>query len=194
MANQFMQRLRESIMPLHDEAEKSGPLSVIPEKTVTLEEYAKILERLYGFVSIAENVIRQQVQISSLDYRKRTRLDHLVKDLIFLGNTRKSLNRIPVCRDISAIRNVPQGLGILYLFEGSRLGGLVLSKALKEHFGFQNFQGYSYFASNGVDVPAMWASFKDFMENYVQTQGGGDEIIVAAKNGFASLNEWLAGA
>jgi hypothetical protein len=39
----------------------------------------------------------------------------------------------------------------------------------------------------------MWASFKDFMEDYVGKHGGGDEIILSAQRGFASLNEWLAG-
>ncbi len=193
MPSQFMQRLRESIMPLHDEAEKSGPLSAIPEKLVTLQEYRRILERLYGFVFVAENIIQSQVQHSGLDYKARIRVDHLVKDLIFLGNTRESLIKIPVCQGMPVIRNTPQGLGLLYLFEGSRLGGLVLSKALKEHFGFRGYHGYAYFASNGMEVATMWAYFKDFMENYVQTQGGGDDIIIAAKKGFVSLNMWLAG-
>jgi hypothetical protein len=42
-------------------------------------------------------------------------------------------------------------------------------------------------------VPDLWLSFKEFMENYVETHGGGSEIILAARSGFASLNEWLAG-
>ncbi len=37
----FMPQLREAIMPLHDEAEKRGPLREIPEKTMTLNNYKK---------------------------------------------------------------------------------------------------------------------------------------------------------
>jgi heme oxygenase len=196
MLTPFMERLRESIVPLHDEAEKVGPLHAIPDKTIRHEDYIKVLERLYGFVSVAEKVIESQIddRCVALDYPNRTRVKHLANDLVFLGRSEDSLEQLPCFDSVSRLTTLPDALGCIYLFEGSRLGGLVLSKALKEHFGFQNFQGYSYFASNGVDVPAMWASFKDFMENYVQTQGGGDEIIVATKNGFASLNEWLAGA
>ncbi|MFA6222764.1 MAG: biliverdin-producing heme oxygenase [Desulfomonilaceae bacterium] len=193
MAKEFMQRLREAIMPLHDEAEKSGPLSAIEQKTITLERYKKILERLYGFISVAEDLIIHEIQPSGLDFGPRTRTNHLENDLIFLGHTRDSLTEIPLCDDISAIRTIHGALGLAYLSEGSRLGGLVLSKDLVDCFGFVDFQGYAYFASNGMDVPSLWLSFKDFMENYVESQGGGSEIILAARNGFASLNEWLAG-
>ncbi len=43
MLTPFMQRLRESIMPLHDEAEKVGPLHAIPDKTIRHEDYIKDL-------------------------------------------------------------------------------------------------------------------------------------------------------
>jgi len=193
MAKEFMQRLREAIMPLHDEAEKTGPLSGIEQKTITLERYKKILERLYGFVSVAENLIIHEIRPSGLDFSPRARTNHLVNDLVFLGHTRESLREIPLCNDISAIRTLHGALGLAYLSEGSRLGGLVLSKDLVDCFGFIDFHGYAYFASNGMAVPDLWLSFKEFMENYVETHGGGSEIILAARSGFASLNEWLAG-
>ena len=66
MLTPFMQRLRESIMPLHDEAEKVGPLHVIPDKTIRHEDYIKVLERLYGFVSVAEKVINRKSMIDVL--------------------------------------------------------------------------------------------------------------------------------
>ncbi|MGC8603155.1 MAG: biliverdin-producing heme oxygenase [Desulfomonilaceae bacterium] len=194
ISSQFMQALREAIAPFHDEAENAGPLSAIPAKTISLEEYRKILERLYGFVFIAENVVEPLVKHSGLDYGKRIRVDHLVKDLRFLGNASESFNELSICQDMPVIKNTAQGLGLLYLFEGSRLGGLVLSKVLKEHFGLKNYRGYSYFASNGAEVTTMWASFKNFMENFVCIKGGGDEIIATSKESFALFNKWLAGS
>jgi heme oxygenase len=189
----FMPLLREAIMPLHDEAEKRGPLREIPEKTMTLNNYKKILGRLYGFVSVSEEVIEPLFASYSvdLDWGKRKRVGHLENDLIFLGENRKTLEMLPKCEEVSNIRNMSQALGIVYLFEGSRLGGLVLSKALREHFGFGNCQGYAYFASNGAEVVAMWQTFKNFMENHVASNGGEAEIIISAKQGFDLLNEWL---
>lgn len=194
MTPSFMQTLRDSIMPLHDEAEKLGPLHKIPDKSVTLEDYKKILERLYGFVSVAEDVIQTKMndQCVALDYESRKRKGHLEKDLMFLGSPKSSLTQIPRCNDITHVGTFPDALGCLYLFEGSRLGGLVLSKALREQFGFKDYQGYAYFGSNGSEVPSMWASFKDFTETYVKSNGGGDDIINSAKEGFAALNKWLA--
>jgi heme oxygenase (biliverdin-IX-beta and delta-forming) len=195
MTPPFMQRLRDSIMPLHDEAEKLGPLHKIPDKSVTLEDYKKILERLYGFVSVAEDVIQTKMndQCGALDYESRKRIGHLEKDLMFLGQSQEDFKQIPRCNDITHVGTFPDALGCLYLFEGSRLGGLVLSKALREKFGFKDYQGYAYFSSNGAEVPSMWVSFKDFTEDYVGSHGGGDDIINSAKVGFAALNKWLAG-
>jgi heme oxygenase len=191
----FMQRLRDSIMPLHDEAERLGPLHKIPEKSVTLEEYKEILERLYGFVSVAEDVIQRKIndQCVGLDYESRKRIGHIEKDLLFLGSSKASIEQIPRCKDISHVETLPDALGCLYLFEGSRLGGLVLSKSLCEQFGFKDYRGYAYFGSNGSKVTFMWSSFRDFTETYVGKHGGGNEIILSAQKGFASLNKWLAG-
>jgi len=195
MTQSFMEQLRGSIMPLHDEAERRGPLHKIPDKNITLEEYKAILERLYGFVSVAEDTIHTRLtdQCVGLDYEKRRRIGHLEKDLLFLGSSQESIEQIPRCTDLSYVETTPDALGCLYLFEGSRLGGLVLSKSLCEHFRFKDYQGYAYFCSNGFEVTFMWSSFKDFMETYVHKHGGGHEIMSSAQKGFALLNKWLAG-
>lgn len=189
----FMNQLRDAIMPLHDEAEKRGPLREIPEKTITLDNYRKALGRLYGFVSTSEEVI-DPLLVSygvDLEWPKRKRKEHLQKDLMFLGVATSSIESIPKCQEVRAIQTIPQALGILYLFEGSRLGGLVLAKSLREHFGFENYQGYAYFASNGAEVANLWLTFKGFMESFVSSNGGGSEIITSARCGFELLNKWI---
>lgn len=190
----FMPQLRDAIMPIHDQAEKHGPLSEIPKKTLTLDKYSKLLGRLYGFVYASELCMEPLLDnyASDLEWPKRKRVGHLLKDLIFLGESRMVVDALPKCQDVSSIQTTAQALGTLYLFEGSRLGGLVLSKALREHFGFQNFDGYAYFGSNGVEVVPMWQTFKNFMEKYVASNGGEQEIILSAKDSFESLNKWIA--
>ncbi len=103
MTPSFMQRLRDSIMPLHDEAEKLRPLRKIPEKRVTLKEYKEILERLYGFVSVTEDVIRTKIneQCVSLDYESRKRILHMEKDLLFLGILKSLLNKSLVAKTLA---------------------------------------------------------------------------------------------
>ena len=104
-------------MPLHDEAEKLRPLHKIPEKRVTLKEYKEILERLYGFVSVTEDVIRTKIneQCVSLDYESRKRIGHMEKDLLFLGSSQESIEQIPRCKDISHVGTLPDALGCLLL-------------------------------------------------------------------------------
>lgn len=193
MAETFMSRLREAIIPLHDEAEKFGPLHAIPAKTVTVDVYAKVLTRLYGFVLPAEQMIADMIGQAKIfpDYTSRRRVPHLEKDLAFLGIPKHDLREPRLCNTILHIDNVPKALGCLYLFEGSRLGGLVLAKALREQFGFDSYQGYSYFGSNGLDVPELWKSFRGVMEDHVAGSDDEREIISAARECFAELNKWL---
>lgn len=193
MAETFMKRLREAIIPLHDEAEKFGPLHAIPAKTVTVDVYTKVLTRLYGFVLPAEKMIADMIGQAKIftDYTSRRRVPHLEKDLSFLGIPEHDLREPRLCNTIPHIDNIPKAIGCLYLFEGSRLGGLVLAKALREQFGFENFRGYAYFGSDGLDVPELWKSFRNVVEDYVANAGNGTEIIAAATNDFAALNSWL---
>ncbi|MFH0957827.1 MAG: biliverdin-producing heme oxygenase [Pseudomonadota bacterium] len=189
----FMPLLRDAIMPLHDEAEKRGPLRKIPEKTMTLNEYREVLGRLYGFVSVFEKAAEPLMTNynAEIEWQKRKRMEPLEDDLIFLGETRTALDNLPRYETVSNVRDMSHVLGVLYLFEGSRLGGLVLAKALREKFGFQDYQGYAYFSSNGAEVVPMWQDFKNFMESYVASNGGEAEIISSAKAGFDALNRWL---
>ncbi len=189
----FMPRLRDSIRLIHDEAEKRGPLGKIVENTMTSESYVSILCRLYGFVTPCEVAMDPLLKVYGVEIRwnERKRADLLKKDLMFFGMSDLSIESIPKCYDVYRMDTTADALGLAYILEGSRLGGLTLSKALQKNFGFQNHQGYSYFSSNGVDVINLWSSFRDFMENYVALNDSGQEIIAAAISGFQKLNSWL---
>jgi heme oxygenase len=193
MSGIFMLRMRKAIRPLHDEAEKTGPLHAVLKKSASLEDYKKALVRLYGFTAPAERLIESQLLTSgvSLEYEKRKRAESLQKDLIFLGYSPQEIHRIPIGMNIPAIDTPTKALGCLYLFEGSRLGGQVLTNALVERFGFVDGRGYAYFGSYGLDVPSLWETFKSTMEDYVNSGGPPEEVIQSAVDCFAALNGWL---
>lgn len=116
----FMPQLRDAIMPIHDQAEKHGPLSEIPKKTLTLDKCAKLLGRLYGFVYASELSMEPLLANYGFDleWPKRKRAGHLLKDLIFLGQSRMVVDALPKCQDVSGIQTTPQALGTLYLSKG----------------------------------------------------------------------------
>jgi heme oxygenase len=188
-----MSRLKEAIMPLHDEAEKFGPLHTIPKGTATLDQYEEILKRLYGFVFPAEEMIEPGIIRENMrfDYDYQRRLPHLVKDLDYFGISETEAKTLPRCNSLPLLDSFDSTLGLLYLFEGSRLGGQVLAKALRDKFGFQNNQGYCYFGSDEVDIGPRWKSFRLMVEDHVNSGGKAHEIISSAQTGFACLNRWL---
>ncbi len=131
MTGEFMARLKDAIMPLHDEAENYGPLNAVVTGSVSLDAYQRILQLLYGYVEPAEEEIELQVarENPAFDYSARKRIPHLVKDLNFFGISSQDLQRIPLCRNLPPLDSFDSALGCLYLFEGSRLGGLVSFKS-----------------------------------------------------------------
>ncbi|MGD9819503.1 MAG: biliverdin-producing heme oxygenase [Desulfomonilaceae bacterium] len=189
----FIRQLKEAIMPVHDEAEKRGPLKEIVSKTIKQDEYKKILERLYGFVFVSETITGPILSASDIDIEWNTRIrsPHLEKDLTFFGESESSIKSLPKCESLLNIKKPEEALGLVYLMEGSRLGGLVLAKALRQHFRFKNYQGYSYFSSNGTDMGPLWLSFQHLIQSYVEIHQSGDQIIESAVNNFKILNDWL---
>ncbi len=189
----FFQEIKARIIPLHDEAERDGPLHAIVSHTITTDDYRFVLQRVYGFVAPAETAIARLAAATAIgiDYTRRTRQPHLEKDLAFLRVRGYDIERLPACENARVMSSVPEALGMLYLFEGSRLGGQVLAKALREHLGLTDLQGYAYFASNGANVGTLWQSFRSAVGSYVASHGHEEEIIYSAQRSFAMLNEWL---
>jgi heme oxygenase len=192
----FRQRLKDSITPFHEQAQKLGPLNSIVAGSITMNEYKDCLGRLYGFTLPAERVIERLMANSGLklDYQLMRRTPHLVMDLAFLDTGQAEIDRLPLNKELSEVDSAPKALGLLYLFEGSRLGGLTLAGLLRNHFGFTNLQGYAYFASDGENVHVLWRSFRKELDRYVARAGNEDEIIESARRSFSALNAWLLGS
>ena len=84
-----------------------------------------VLMRLHGFVDPAERIIESRIHGDGLgfDYKTMKRLPHLEEDLAFLGVTKGEVRQLPTCDDLATLDTLPKAIGVLYLFEGSRLGG-----------------------------------------------------------------------
>jgi len=193
MKEEFLSRLKAAIMPMHEETEKSGLLGALAEGTGSLEDYLSALKRLYGFVAPAEALMEHAIRAGSIpfEYESMKRLPHLVKDLSFFGMSQSDIEKLPLCDDLPPVERFDQALGILYLFEGSRVGGKILAKALRDKFHFKHGQGCSYFSSDESEIGARWNAFRKKVERYASAEGARQAIIASAQAGFRSLNRWL---
>jgi heme oxygenase len=186
-------RLKRAILPYHDAVHGLPILRDLPEGAIDLPGYRRLLERIYGFWDPVESALYDSLSTQpKSSYSWNPRIPLLVNDLAFLGVSASELESIPRRKQPQPIR-FGEALGYLYLSEGSRLGGRILGQIVRNALALTPYTGFSYFSSGGADVDELWEAFKTFLRTCVDTPELEQEIILSSRNGFAGLNQWLAG-
>ena len=77
---------------------------------------------------------------------------------------------------------IAEGIGCLYVLEGSTLGGQFILRALQERLGLSPDREARFFASYGKHVGSMWKSFGSFAEQYAATHPADLSITQVSDN------------
>ncbi|TVM19708.1 hypothetical protein DPQ33_00270 [Oceanidesulfovibrio indonesiensis] len=187
-----MSRLRDSIQDLHDQAQDTAPLDAILSRSITQPEYTAVLGRLYGFTVPLETLLDRSLRGFELNhpYSDLMRAPDLYKDLIYFGVTGNELRNMPQARLPSTLE-LPAALGMLYLMEGSRLGGIIIARNLEDCLGLGPDCGTAYFSSYGKDPHALKDDFDRQLVSWVAMTREDDAVINGARDGFAALIAWM---
>jgi heme oxygenase len=84
-------------------------------------------------------------------------------------------------------------LGMLYVLEGSTLGGMILGKCIAEMYGCEGDAGLAYYSAHGNKVMPNWMEFKARMNASVTSPEDQDRIVAAAVETFRRLGLILTG-
>lgn len=187
-----MNRLKDSIQDLHEAAQETRPLDAILSRGITRDEYRAVLERFYGIVVPFEAFIAANIGGFDLGrpYAEIVRRPDLERDLLFLGADAEYIAALPLA-EVDVRPDLPSALGLLYLMEGSRLGGLVIARSLQESLRVSPCHGAAYFASCGKDPHMLNDELRNRLESWVTRTGKGDAVISAAREGFSLMNAWM---
>jgi heme oxygenase len=93
------------------------------------------------------------------DYRPRRKLHWLVNDLAFFGH-----HAALTPAATPPIGNLAELIGVLYVIEGSTLGGGLIARLITQHLGIDAEQGGAFFNAYGVDTQTRWQAFCTFIE------------------------------
>src|SRR5262245_58034161 len=119
--------LKEKTKNEHASLEKKF-LSIIDE-IKNREDYARFLSRIYAYYYNLEQLLKRYL-IGSLveDYEHRLKCHHLIRDI---EETRHGVRiDLPVCRISPEVTSFHSALGVLYVLEGSTLGGQIIARLL----------------------------------------------------------------
>ena len=156
------------------------------------EQYIQYLQRFFAFQDEAERAL--EVELTSAvvpDWSERKRA-HLAKaDLATLDAPERDFSRFS--GRLPRVTWSEQVLGIVYVLEGSTLGGAYLLKQLAP-LGINATHGGSYLASYGSQRGRMWQRFLSRLEEAQRRQLRADSIAAAAIATFAAARHYLTEA
>ena len=182
----FLDRLRSTTSQSHTNLEKL-PLSLsIVNPAVTEKEYAHYLSLMHDLVKDAEVNIFPLLSDIVPDLGQRNKALIIEKDLNILGQSKSDYSR-PL--SVEAVGSTPAfALGIMYVIEGSTLGGRFILKNITEALGHTAEHGAAYFAGYGNATGSRWKSFLNMMVQYEEEHGREDDIIAGANYAFDAIH------
>lgn len=183
-----MQVLREATRDVHTRIERVLPLL---EPGLTRARYTRVVEAFYGFYAPLEPALARAAAAegAALALDLRAKLPLLATDLRALGVTSAQIEALPRCRDLPVLDSASHALGILYVIEGSTLGGQIIRKHLRDRLELDAASGAAFFTGYGATTGAMWTRFVDHVNHSTTLET--DAAVRAAVHTFETLTEWL---
>lgn len=158
---------------------------------ITAEEYRSYLQRVYGFLVPLEAALATAPELDALiDVRGRAKSALVAHDLLALGMTMDEVNAIPQCLRIPTFRGPAAALGWMYIVERPMLASAVIRGHLAAYLPNEMATASAYFLTYAGQVGAMWRELGLVMEQVAQTTAVADRVVVAAHEGFRTLQRW----
>lgn len=177
--------LKERTSTAHQALEKK--MVILIKQIRTEATYVQFLKLMYGYYAAVEAEISNSLETeNSLDFKKRRKADRLLDDIRHFGET----SATTLCNHLPLINSYPRVLGALYVLEGSVLGGKIIAGMISSQLGLESHDGLSFFMGYSDDTPAMWESFKQYL-NKPFTDPQQEEIIQAANDTFTAFRNWI---
>lgn len=187
----FLAQLRSSTAASHDALEANPYSRAIIDGTISKDDYRHFLMKFYGFYKPVEEAIYNQENIPLTDIDARRRAALILNDLDSLGYE-VTASDIPLCNDLPELGSEASRWGCLYVLEGSRLGGQVISRKVSATLGLPLGTGSSFFLGRGKDTGKLWKDFLGSFTAYAAASGREEEIISSAEETFTKIKHWLS--
>lgn len=184
----FLDNLRSKTSASHKNLESLPISKSIVNPNITIEEYVLYLSLMHDVVKNVEEEIYPILSSVIPDLNERKKAQHILNDLKFTKNEKKQ-NHSPF--DAKGI-SVPFAMGIMYVVEGSTLGGRFIIKNIQESFGFDEENGASYFGGYGNKTGSFWKRFLNSMNDFEQKTHSEEEIIEGADYAFRTIYKHLS--
>jgi len=188
---QFLQDLKQTTLPQHEALERNPLSTALMNPELTREQYLTILQRFYGFVVPVEEQVYPLLASISGNTDKFKRAAMLREDLSILGMSSAEIDALPLLHTLPPADNVAAAFGIVYVLEGSKLGGQFISRHVGSVLGISPTNGLRFFTGHGRETGAIWNEFRYAMADFAVHSEQSAAVIQAAAHTFDAFKTWL---
>lgn len=183
----FHERIKETTADAHQALEAAAISKALMSPGLDLPTYKTYLKLMLDVNwDVEENVFPLVTDIIS-DLAVREKSKSIIIDLEVLGETDIVPSERPFTSNGKIITK-PFALGILYVTEGSTLGGRYILKNIQKTLQL-NGDGTAYFSGYGEQTGSQWKKFMEQLSGYAVAENCEDEIIAGAVFAFNKIQE-----
>jgi heme oxygenase (biliverdin-IX-beta and delta-forming) len=179
--------LRQATADLHRAVEQQVPLM---SKDFDRNQYVAWLQLMHPFYSGIDEILSVGQQLDPIPWAYVPRAALIEQDLAWL-NARPQDQGQPLPTSWKGLSTAHHRLGILYVVEGSALGGQVLHKALARTVGVTAENGASFLMPHGPDPRPQWAGFIECLRPFEAEPDAVSNMITGAQMTFSALSDWI---
>ena len=186
----LLERLRSHTRAAHTRLENLPVSRSIMDPALDVLQYARYLKLMYAVHADAEQHIYPLLAPLFPDMEQRMKTHKIARDLVFLEQEMPEDTQLP----LSLQGVAPSGafaLGMMYVVEGSSLGGRVILKHITKVLPLTETRGASYFSGYGTATAAMWNAFLKTLETFPNGAGDEADIIAGAEQAFNRMHDFM---
>lgn len=181
--------LKDFTKPFHDALESTSLAKELLCGTIDKTKYITYLQSLHAIHENIENRIKNmnEWELYNINPHNRCRLHLIEKDLSVLESSpKRNATRVYLNTQWS----FSCAVGVLYVLEGSTMGGRLLAQRLEHMCGGNGLRATSYFESYQDDTLILWREYCEFLSNYEkENPEESSRVILSACDMFLVLLE-----
>jgi heme oxygenase len=183
-------RLKQATEALHNSIERCLDLD---NHDWTIGTYRSFLMRMWGLFAPLERALDAiDWRNSGIDMTKRRKVAWLESDLKQLSKGEIVLPALEMCGCLPRLNCVEEGLGALYVTEGSTLGGQIVMRKLQRVLSISPDAGGRFFSSYGDNTGSMWRMYLEVLEHFAAVTDADIKIERSAIQTFTAFDLWLS--
>lgn len=176
--------LKTATAELHTQVERLLFGQDLRAGKLDLPQYKHLVRVNFLFHNALESAMPADIKgLEGLGYQQRAKSHLLRKDLQALGES------VPEQQLELSINSIPEGLGMLYVAEGSTLGGRVILKVAENISEVRSCSADAFYSVYGSNVGLMWKQFLEVLDGYPYNEKEKALAVQSAKKGFGLIAE-----